>query len=610
MLGGILVADTFTAWNMSLHPIVKLEDDWNNMLAHGLEKTVSYIIRVNGSYIEGLKACETDGGTLIYGGVGNTGGADGTDAREVVQAVIDACEGDGGGTILFKRGTYTIDDGLVVDSSDVNLVGECQADCTIYLEDSSSIDALEPMLFIKQNGTIKFAVKNLTFDGNKAGNANGKGIVVGRDFSDATSDVLDMRIIEDVLVKNCAESGVCIGGVVGGTNYGACENPMLHRVTAWRNGGHGFIILASDGIVSGCYAGQNEYSGFHIKGTAYMFSDCKAYGNNYSDLNAGEAGFYIYNSDCWGNMFSNCQSDTNLGHGFLLYCDDALTGVNYNTFVGCQAWDNSYTDSTPAYSGFKLDTLCKGNKFVGCVSAMMRDTNYQKYGWEFSGAGCTDNALIGCDAGTLWPGAPTAHMGYNTDDTISWGGGALWYENSVVGVNEGYFTQYTPQSFWVTVANNTTDAFECWVDGETNSRTSIRPGAILFGSGAAGETCNLYYNAANQLITDDQLVCTDGIVTKVKAGALGDGDFTVDTDGLIGIDSTNNRIYYRYGGGWHFAAGDAGFQIREDELTCSLCRNIIGLGEAVVGVTNRYMSDGALHADYVHLKCVVKQQHG
>lgn len=44
---------------------------------------------------------------------------------------------------------------------------------------------------------------------------------------------------------------------------------------------------------------------------------------------------------------------------------------------------------------------------------------------------------------------------------------------------------------------------------------------------------------------------TDGLTTKVKAGAIADGDFSgTPPDGTVGIDTTNSRVYVRVGGVW------------------------------------------------------------
>lgn len=97
--------------------------------------------------------------------------------------------------------------------------------------------------------------------------------------------------------------------------------------------------------------------------------------------------------------------------------------------------------------------------------------------------------------------------------------------------------------------------------GDTTDRfslTLLTAGPKLeFGTGAIARDVNLYRSAANVLTTDDQFVPVDGVVLKVVAGAVSDSNFTVDTDGLIAIDSSNGRLYVRYGGAWHYATLDA-----------------------------------------------------
>lgn len=130
---------------------------------------------------------------------------------------------------------------------------------------------------------------------------------------------------------------------------------------------------------------------------------------------------------------------------------------------------------------------------------------------------------------------------------------------------------------------------------------------IELGGGAAAVDCNLYRNAANQLKTSDQLECADGIVTKVKAGAIDNNDFVVDTDGTLGVDSTNGRLYFRHGGAWHYCAQDAGFQINTKDKVCTICGKEIKPNEFVIGQTDKTMADGAVHGEWVHLKCAIKK---
>ena len=147
--------------------------------------------------------------------------------------------------------------------------------------------------------------------------------------------------------------------------------------------------------------------------------------------------------------------------------------------------------------------------------------------------------------------------------------------------------------------------FSVLLTGDTYERCQLMNWGLQLGPGNAGSDTNLYRNAANQWVTDDQLVAIDGLATKVVADAVDDGDFTVDTDGLLAIDSTNHRIYFRYSGGWHYCNQDAGYQIPADEKTCPLCKKAITVGQCTAGWVNDTMADGALHGLYVHLKCAM-----
>jgi len=81
-------------------------------------------------------------------------------------------------------------------------------------------------------------------------------------------------------------------------------------------------------------------------------------------------------------------------------------------------------------------------------------------------------------------------------------------------------------------------------------------GTLLFGTGA---DTNLYRASANALKTDDSLevaarfVCGEQAI-KVKAGVPSDADFGVDASGNLCLDTTNNRIYFRVGTTWKYAA--------------------------------------------------------
>jgi lysophospholipase L1-like esterase len=105
--------------------------------------------------------------------------------------------------------------------------------------------------------------------------------------------------------------------------------------------------------------------------------------------------------------------------------------------------------------------------------------------------------------------------------------------------------------------------------------------------------------------TSGQISGTDGLVTKVNAGVCDDSTFTADTNGNLCIDSTNGRIYYRYGGAWHYTAQTAGFQIPEYEaFSYDFNKNAfdknkaLKAGDFLIPFVENSMKDGALHGLY------------
>jgi len=94
----------------------------------------------------------------------------------------------------------------------------------------------------------------------------------------------------------------------------------------------------------------------------------------------------------------------------------------------------------------------------------------------------------------------------------------------------------------------------------------------------------------------------DGLVNMSKAGTISDADFTTDTTGLIGIDTSNDRIYYRIGAAdWSYVSADGGFSF--PEKTCPKCGEVFKIGERLDMMVNGFDSDEAPHAIPVHKDC-------
>lgn len=95
----------------------------------------------------------------------------------------------------------------------------------------------------------------------------------------------------------------------------------------------------------------------------------------------------------------------------------------------------------------------------------------------------------------------------------------------------------------------------------------------------------------------------DGVRNYNKAGTISDADLGNPATGHLGIDTTNDRIYFRTGAAeWHYCAADAGKQFKEK--TCGICGKLFKLGDEVKWVIDKFMSDGAPHSIPVHGGCV------
>jgi hypothetical protein len=140
---------------------------------------------------------------------------------------------------------------------------------------------------------------------------------------------------------------------------------------------------------------------------------------------------------------------------------------------------------------------------------------------------------------------------------------------------------------------------------------SYLDGSIWFGDGTATLDEYFYRIGAGRLGTTHKLQGTDGLITKVVAGAVSDGVFSSSgqVDGLFAIDSTDGRVYFRYGGAWHYVSKTAGFEINAEDAFDHLVgpKAKFKKGDIVLGIVTGFKSDGAPHCEYVTLKKALEQ---
>jgi hypothetical protein len=97
-----------------------------------------------------------------------------------------------------------------------------------------------------------------------------------------------------------------------------------------------------------------------------------------------------------------------------------------------------------------------------------------------------------------------------------------------------------------------------------------------------------------------------GLATRVKAGIISDSDFAdTPVDGLLALDSSDNRLYVRTNGTWRYVGLTAGFQIPNNEAysynfdtkTFDTSQPL-AVGDFLLPFAESQMSDGAIHGLY------------
>jgi len=227
--------------------------EWNALLDHGLVDTVSYKIRKNGSYYEAING---NTGKIDYGGANNAGGADGTDASQVIQYAINASAA--GSKIVLKNGVYEITSTITIEGKNsIVLEGE-SLNAILKQKDGTNLDQL--VLILNSHNVI---IRNLSVDGNRANNTKGDGIVAdGQSYRGIIEKVqvwncytgirIDyVTVLWSVInchVENCYETGIAVINRET-TIWSAKANIRGNKVV--KTGHHGILISgASDCIVA------------------------------------------------------------------------------------------------------------------------------------------------------------------------------------------------------------------------------------------------------------------------------------------------------------------------------------------------------------------------
>lgn len=310
----------FQAFNAGTHPIIKLTEDWNNLLDHGLIKGVNYIIRANGLIYEAI-----DGST----GKKYTSGAS---AATVINATLaNLTVGRTWNETVLLKGPIEINDTLKMP-----IYTHLIVDGSIKLANNTNKNMLE---YLNPNYGKFIEIEGGYWDGNKTNNASGNGIYLNNSnyilfgSYDPTIRLHDFRMID------IPETGMVLLGDHSGS--------WITRVVVHSAGKDGLELSSNDCMITDSIFGNCGYRGVYLHGQVLggvnqaggnMFTQCKVFGCGQlgADVNNTTDGWYNYNGN-W-NVFQGCWSQMNARHGFHFY--GPIT--NKCTINGCTANINSW----------------------------------------------------------------------------------------------------------------------------------------------------------------------------------------------------------------------------------------------------------------------------
>lgn len=370
----------FQQWSTGVHPVVRLEDDWNQLLDHGLEKPYSYLIRVNGSYYEAINGST---GVIAYGGEDNAGSVDGTLAKDVFQAAITATGTAGGGVVFVKNGAYTITNSIV-QVSNVDVVGESRDG--VVLTNTHAVQGI----FRKVGATLSnLGLNNMSLKTNTGS--------VGLWHSSGTTD---LRFI------NCRfEATTAIAGFIVFLDTTSGDNDNFRMRGCIFEGDSGGNDMFGCGEINNAVVDGNQFLNGDGQGMGVAYTDYARFTNNYFykvgnaiGLESGCYGNLIQgNMVIWGNGIGLSSGTTHpsywntVDNNKILYCTNGV----YSARSYCDHITNNtiaFTQTQGIYGSFDRGTI-SGNT--------LKNNNWSNSNVNINGVNYNDGGIIVLNDATI-----------------------------------------------------------------------------------------------------------------------------------------------------------------------------------------------------------------
>ncbi len=385
--------------------------------------------------------------------------------------------------------------------------------------------------------------------------------------------------------------------VFSGYNTGIGEFTLNSNTTGYFNTANGYSSLRNNttGYYNTANGSMSLYSNNEgYSNTAVGWSALRLNTTGYQNVATGGLALYsntsgIYNTASgYEALRSNTTGNYNVANGYqALYSN---TTGSYNTANGRDAlYSNTGSANTAnGYSALRSNTTGNYNTASG-------------FGTLYSNTTGSNNTADGFQAlYSNTTGSYNTASGYEALRLNTTG-----YQNTSLGYFAGRYI--ADGSTGNATSNNSLYlgySVRASADGGTNE---IVIGASAIGNGSNSVTLGntsitktilqgkvgISSSPSYKLDVAGIIRSTAGLSTFVKAGVISDTDFTETAlDGLMAVDSTDNRLYIRSGGIWKYIAFTGGFQIPTGET------DGLAVGDFLIPYVESGMEDGAVHGMY------------
>jgi hypothetical protein len=394
-----------------------------------------------------------------------------------------------------------------------------------------------------------------------------------------------------------------LNALMNGTGYANSAfggNSLTNNTSGLRN-----TALGVDALYSNTTGNRNTATGVHALNTNNIGSDNTAFGYGAGFTSTSTTGMTAFGAY---TLYFNTTGSRNTATGYTaLQLNTTGSDNTANGYFTLNANTTGSANTATGYLALRNNTSGINNTGTGNAALTTNTIGYNNtangYNSLFNNTGGFQNTANGYTSLS----ANTTGSNNTASGLDSLAGNTTGTNNTASGFSSGKFIANG------TTANQTSNnslylgyGTRALANGDTNE---VVIGASAIGNGSnsvtLGNTSITSTVLRGNVSTSGQISGTDGLVTKVNAGVCDDTTFTADTNGNLCIDSTNGRIYYRYGGAWHYTAQTAGFQIPEYEaFSYDFDKNAfdkdkaLKAGDFLIPFVENSMKDGAVHGLY------------